>query len=296
VPGIESEAHRNLKRLALLWAGEHGYSIYGIEVKLPRSNYRADVAAYLVRQALQPLGGAEIKPTRLVRQPIVGTTAVFECKQSRADFLKDSRSSSKTEEQLGVLHLRRLTLERLIGLHLPSLRKGETLFPEYDALDFSQHEHRTYRKVLRQIEILQARLYGKTKFDRMTRYECANVCYLVVDEGILEPHEAPLHWGLLVRRGNSLVQVCTPAWREIPQPVRLELLHRIALAGTRRLTKEFVVGSAQPQDPMQGAGVVARSTNSVTTRTVLHTSPSNSEGRAQSSVPDRWRAGRFRSR
>jgi len=239
VPGIESEPHRNLKRLALLWAEEHGYLIYGVEVRLPRSNYRADVAAYLVKHALQPLGGAGTMATRLARQPIVGTTAVFECKQSRSDFLKDSRSSSRTVEQLGVLQERRRTLERLIGLHLPSLRKGETLFPEYDAIDLSRHEHKTYRKVLREIETLQARLYGKTKFDRMTRYECANVCYLVVEEGILEPHEAPLHWGLLVRRGDSLIQVCTPVWREIPQPVRLELLHRIALAGTRRLNKEF---------------------------------------------------------
>jgi hypothetical protein len=121
----------------------------------------------------------------------------------------------------------------------------------------------------------------------MTRYECANVCYLVVDEGILEPHEAPLYWGLLVRRGNSLVQVCTPVWRELPQPVRLELLHRIALAGTRRLNNEFVAGSAQPQDPIPGAGVVALSTNSVTNHASPRTSPSNSEGRARLSVPGR---------
>ena len=42
----ETAAHRELKRLALLWAQAQGYSACALEVSLPRCRYRADVAAY----------------------------------------------------------------------------------------------------------------------------------------------------------------------------------------------------------------------------------------------------------
>ena len=126
---------------------------------------------------------------------------VFECKQARSDFLKDSHSAAITIEKLKVLDARRRTLERLLGMHQPSLRKGESLFAEYDVLDMSNFEHKTYRRVLRQIQILQARLYGKTKFEKLMKYRCANLCYLVVEEGILKEHEVPLLWGFPACRG-----------------------------------------------------------------------------------------------
>ena len=42
----ETAAHRELKRLALVWAQAQGYSACALEVSLPRCRYRADVAAY----------------------------------------------------------------------------------------------------------------------------------------------------------------------------------------------------------------------------------------------------------
>jgi hypothetical protein len=171
----------------------------------------------------------------MVRQPVVGTTAVFECKQARSDFLKDSHAAAETAQRLQAVDARRQTLERLLGMHQPSLRKGESLFAEYDAIDISRYEHKTYRKVMREIAILQARLYGKTKFDKVARYRCANLCYLVVEDGILQPHEVPLHWGLLVRRSEALTLERMPVWQDVPVPTRLDLLQRIAMTGTRRL-------------------------------------------------------------
>lgn len=116
MPAAETTAHATLKRLALHWAQEQGYIIGGVEIRLPHSGYRADVAAY--RPALQrlPLRTSN-GPPRMVRQPVIGTTAVFECKQVRSDFLKDSHSSAETVARLKVLDARRQTLERLIGMH-----------------------------------------------------------------------------------------------------------------------------------------------------------------------------------
>jgi len=69
----ETAAHRELKRLALDWAAARRLVLAATEVRLPRSPYRADVAAATPR-ALAPNA----------------FTAVFECKVSRADFLRDS--------------------------------------------------------------------------------------------------------------------------------------------------------------------------------------------------------------
>jgi hypothetical protein len=130
-------------------------------------------------------------------------------------------------------------------MHQPSLRKGESLFAEYDVLDMSNFEHKTYRRVLREIQILQARLYGKTKFEKLMKYRCANLCYLVIEEGILQAHEVPLLWGFLVRRGDDLVLEKKSVWNEISEPARLSILQRIAMGGTRRLSKEWGISAIE---------------------------------------------------
>lgn len=241
--GAETVAHTQLKKLAVISAQQQGYTICGVEIRLPHSNYRADVVAYRPESKKLPIPGS----ARLVRQSTIGMTAVFECKQVRSDFLKDSHSEVITLKKLQVLEARRRKLEQLIGLHLPSLRKGESLFAEYDGIDTTNYEHKTYHRVLREIAILQRRLYGKTKFDKVTRYQCANLCYLVVEDGILESHEVPLGWGLLARRGDALVLERRPTWQDVSEPTRLALLQQVAVASTRKMNREFGAAFPEPQ-------------------------------------------------
>jgi hypothetical protein len=214
--GRETVAHRNLKGLATVWAWQNGYSAVATEVRLPNSGFRADVVAYR-RANRSPRTGCAI-----------GDTAVFECKQVRSDFLKDSYVAETTRRRLVELAQRRHTLEQLLKLHLPSLRRGESLFVEFDTVDLRGMEHKTYQRVLREIDVKQRRLFGKTKFDRLMRYRCANLNYLVVEPGILEPHESPTGWGLLVNHGGQLVLEANPVWQEIDVRDRLRLLERIA--------------------------------------------------------------------
>ena len=220
---IETAAHLHLRRLAVAWALEQGFSAVAAEVQLPNSAFRADVAAY--RNAK----GARIGKS------LLGTTAVFECKQARSDFLKDSYSQEETAARLKACDERRQTLERLLKMHMPSLRSGETLFAEFDAVNLAGFEHKTYRRVMREIDLLQRRLFGKTKFDRLLRYRCANLNYLVVENGVLEAHEAMAGWGLLVRRDDRLVLERKPIRQDVAERKRLILLQRIASAGTRKL-------------------------------------------------------------
>jgi hypothetical protein len=217
MPGAESENHSRLKTLALAWAQANGFAICGLEVRVPRSGYRADLAA--------------------ARRGAPARTAVFECKQSRTDLLKDAHGEAITREQLNALTQRRRTLEELLAMHRPDLRRGEALWPEYDAWDFSSLEHRAYRGVLAELETVQRRVLRGMKFSKMFRYRCADFLYLVVEDGIFAEAEIPAGWGLLIRCGEELRQARAPADLDAAPQQRAALLEMIALAGTRAVNR-----------------------------------------------------------
>src|SRR5438477_3326218 len=125
----ETATHLELKRLALLWAQENCYPVVALEVSLPQGRYRADVVAY-----------------RPQKNGTLGHTAVFECKQSAPDLRRDDCRSLQTLARLDSLYRRRQILEKHLRIHYPTLRTGETLFPEWDAHDFAAIEHRGYAR------------------------------------------------------------------------------------------------------------------------------------------------------
>lgn len=220
----ESPAHRALKRLALWWAQREGYRACAFEVMPPRCRFRADLAVFRAEPS-----------RRSADAPAIGTTAIFECKQARSDFLIDSRSAIATRKKLTALQTRRETLERLLCLHYPSLRSGESLFPEFDAPDLSRLEHQNYSRVVAQMAQLQNRLFRNVKFETMSRYRCANLFYLVVEPGLVELSEVPMGWGLLERQDDALILRQRPTLHACAPANRLALLQRIAAAGTRGL-------------------------------------------------------------
>lgn len=226
MPSAESENHSRLKALAMAWAQTTGFSICGVEVRVPKSGYRADVAAVSRGAAMR--------------------SAVFECKQSRADLLKDAHGEMATWARLVELTERRRTLEELLAVHRPDLRRGEALWPEHDAWDFSSLEHQSYRGLLAELETVQRRVLRGTKFSKMFRYRCADFLYLVVEEGIFAEAEIPAGWGLLVRCGDELRLARAPANLDAAPGQRAELLEMIAVAGTRAANRLAGVVLAPP--------------------------------------------------
>lgn len=233
----ETENHRTLKSLALAWAQTNGFAIAATEVRVPKSGYRADVAAI----GRSGAAGAS------------GRTAVFECKQSRADLLKDAHAEAATRARLVELAARRRTLEELLAVHRPDLRRGETLWAEYDSWDFSGLEHCAYRGVLAELETVQRRVLRGTKFSKMFRYRCADFLYLVVEDNIFAEAEIPAGWGLLVRclrpeseGGEELRLRRAPVALEAGATQRAALLEMIALAGTRATNRAAGVVLASP--------------------------------------------------
>jgi hypothetical protein len=227
----ETAAHAGLKRLALAWAQAGGFAHAGLEVRVPRSGYRADVAASGPDEAAR--------------------TAIFECKQARADLLKDAHAEAATRARMAELADRRRRLEEMLALHRPDLRRGEALWPEYDAWDFSSLGHRTHRRVLRELAAVRNRISHGTKFSRLQRYRCADHLYLVVREDIYAEAEIPPGWGLLVHAGGRLQLERQPVDLDPAPDQRAALFAAIARTGAREPTR----GRTPDQPDVRGRSV-----------------------------------------
>ncbi len=221
--GGETEAHRRLKRLSVLWAQSQGYRACAVEVSLPQCRYRADVAAYRA-QGNEP-----------------GATAIFECKQVRSDLRRDNRCSAALRARLETVSRRREVLERNLRVHYPTLRSGDSLFPEFDAHDFAAIPHRGYTRVRKEMSALQKQLRGGTKFECLTRYRSANLFFLVLPNELFRESGVPPGWGALVERGETLTLVRKPQWHDNSAENRLRFLQRIAQAGTRLLNRQLEI-------------------------------------------------------
>src|SRR5437899_11201915 len=207
----ETAAHAGLKHSALLWAQSRGYSVWAFEVQLPRCRFRGDLAAY------RP-NGKEI-----------GTTAIFECKQAFPDLRRDNGFTAVTAKRLEKVFQRRQVLQKNLRIHYPALRIPDSLFADFDSHNFAAIEHRGYARVLRELSALQNRLYDCTKFERLIRYRCANLFFLVVSNRLFRQSEIQFSWGALIESEGELVLVRKPLWYEVTLVNRLGLLDRIAV-------------------------------------------------------------------
>jgi hypothetical protein len=220
----ETARHARLKRFAFLWAQAQGFSACAMEVSLPNCRYRADVAAHRWQR----------KQT--------GSTAIFECKQALCDLRRDNCHSEAALQRLELICQRRQILEAHLHDHYPSLRNGDSLFPEFDSENFTAIGHRGYARVLHDLHALQNRLYDCTKFDKLIRYRCANLFFLVLPEQLFRDREIPVGWGALVESNGTLTLIRKPIWHDTTAEDRNRLLQRIAIAGTRVLNRQLEIG------------------------------------------------------
>lgn len=220
----ETQRHARLKRLAFVWAQAQGFSACAVEVSLPRCRYRADVAAYRSR-----------------RRPI-GSTAIFECKQALCDLRRDNCDSELSRRRLEAICKRRQILETHLRAHYPSLRNSDLLFPEFDSQSFTAIGHRGYARLLCELRAVQNRLYECTKFEKLIRYRCANLFFLVVSQELFRDREVPVGWGALVESNGALTLLRKPTWHETTAEDRVRFLQRIAIAGTRVLNRQLEIG------------------------------------------------------
>ena len=196
-----------------------------MEVTLPKWRYRADVAAYRWQR----------KQTRLA--------AIFECKRALCDLRRDNCDSAAARRRLDAICKRRQTLESRLRAHYPNLRNGDSLFPEFDSENFTAIGHRGYARLLRDLQTSQNRLYDCTKFDKLIRYRCANLFFLVLPEQLFRDPEVPVGWGALVESNGALTLRRRPIWHETHEENGVRFLHRVAAAATRVLNRQLEIES-----------------------------------------------------
>ena len=61
----------------------------------------------------------------------------------------------------------------------------------------------------------------------------------MLPEQLFRESEVPVGWGALVESNDALMLVRKPIWHESTAANRLQVLHRIAMAGTRNLNREL---------------------------------------------------------
>ncbi len=216
----ETQKHRELKFLARSWLKERHHCIVATETRIPLSNYRVDVAGY------QPMAKYSAEP---------GYTFIVECKQSRADFQKDAGREDSTSQESHHLLKRIASLKSLLAIHLPDCRLHQSLFREYDAYDFSNFRHDTWHALLSRLQQVERRLSHGVKFSKISRYGCANFCFLAVEAKVVKSEkELPLGWGLLERAGDGLEIKQEPLLMHSAPKVRLKFLERISARNARK--------------------------------------------------------------
>ncbi|MSR29115.1 MAG: hypothetical protein EXS03_06015 [Phycisphaerales bacterium] len=177
---METIDHRALKSLAISWLIAQGCRAVALEVTCAIPRWRFDAAGWK-RTAL----GAE--------------SIVVECKQSRADFLRDDEHlDALVAERLRLTTRRTQIEETRVKVYEPHLRTWEPgLFEERAAWDFTRSKLADYRRVLLGLRRVDQSLHGETKFCLAVRYRLADRCYLLCPQGMIRPREVPEGWGLL---------------------------------------------------------------------------------------------------
>lgn len=213
IRSAESPAHRELKRLALAWAQQRGLDRAAGEVRIARSPYRADVAA-------AGAGGAR--------------TAIFECKVSRADFLRDSTAELGLADAIAALQRRLAALRGMIGGHRPELRRGDELFAEFDAYEWQGLRHETHRRLARTLRMAERKHREGTKFARLVRWRSARELYLVTTGDVCTPTEIPAGWGWLEGTPDGLVERIPAARHELTAAEQARFVARLDSTVARR--------------------------------------------------------------
>jgi hypothetical protein len=250
---METLRHQQLKVLAAGFLRAAGCCAVAMEVACPFSRYRVDVAGYAdARPKHTPARIDENAAPPICLQRPHPLTVIVECKQSRADFVRDSRALDGLLATRTDLDAQRRDLEeRIIRVSEPNLlRSGSMLFSELEDWDYSQSSLPSYRRVLRQMRAIDQQVHGQTKFWTLARYTLADVLLIAAPRGLLRPCEAPPGWGLVEFVPDeplSTAGIHGLVVRQALDRYRLRLLRNIAVAGTR------AIGRTSPQDRVEPA-------------------------------------------
>ena len=213
---------RALRGLALRWALNQGFRVAATDVVLPSLKTRADVAA------CKPEAPKRVKGTTVLR---AGQTLLIEC------FHGAPRTGEEIPQEtllarLAELELAKAAHEDAIRRSFPTLREGETLFPEFDVYRFQDAGSADYAAVIKEMDVLSMQVHHGTKLEKLARWPAANLRYVAAEPGLIQCSELPTGWGLLERHGVELVPAIKAVWSDATEVNRWTLMMRIAMRAT----------------------------------------------------------------
>jgi len=253
---METHAHQQLKRLAMVFLRECGCLAVAGEVRCPIARYRLDVAGYRDAQPREPRGdgaaNGRLPGRRNGRAP--ARTIIIECKQSREDFF---RQRADRDALLSARHkldrIRQSIEENRIKVMEPHLRRSDgALFSELEQWDFNDSRLPGYHAVLDRLSRIDTALHGGTKFSMIARYRLADRLYIAAPRAMIQPRELPPGWGLLECSQKFLegidaqgtfdepatLSVRVPAPKRLSQDkFRQRLLRNIAVAASQAMLR-----------------------------------------------------------
>lgn len=193
---METGTHLKLRLAAAAALLQAGCCAAACEVRCPISRFRVDAAGYL--DPLPKRSPVRMDDAFLTRGP-VPCTVVVECKQSRADFLRDAKETpSLLARRIELDHARRCLEDRIIRASEPGLRQGGTsLFREMETWEFDRSRLASYRKIMTELRRIDEALHGQTKFWLLSRYRLADRLYIAAPRDLISTDELPPSWGLI---------------------------------------------------------------------------------------------------
>lgn len=212
-----------LRGLALQWALKQGFRVAATDVALPSLKTRADVAA------CKPEAPKRVRGTVVLR---AGATLLIEC------FHGSPRTGHELPQEdilarLAELEQQRAAHEDAMRRSFPTLREGETLFPEFDVYRFQDAGSAAYAAVMKEIDVLSMQIHHGTKLEKLSRWPAANLRYLAAESGVIQCSEVPAGWGLLERHGAELLPAVKAVWRDATEMNCWTLMMRIAMRATQ---------------------------------------------------------------
>lgn len=263
---VETARHMNLKLIGAALLGQAGCPAFAAEVACPLSRWRIDLAGYFDTPDHLKWGDpAAPLAAALAHRPAGPLTVAMECKQCRADFVRDGGSLDRLVQRRAHLAADARELEeRIIRSAEPHLRgRGAMLFAELEVWNFAASGSPTYRAIQRELRSIDERIHGQTKFWMMARYALADVLLIVAPRGLIAAAEAPPGWGLVEAPGGMLrgaalgeslaapvseISVTIAASRPSPPQRRARLLRNIAAAATRQAWRGVIMDRRDPRE------------------------------------------------
>jgi len=201
---METTDHLDLKRLAVAYLRAAGCVAVGVEVRSPISAFRFDAAGW--RDGVMAPRRLPNGEWGVGRKKTAPESIIIECKQCRADFLRDSRDRERLLERRARLLERKERLEEeRIKPREPHLRRiDRSLYEKREEWDFSRTSCIEHRDLVNELERIERRLRAETKFGDIARWALADRLYLCAPSGLIRKREVPPGWGLIECRRSRL--------------------------------------------------------------------------------------------